>query len=153
MHEYAVADTMLWQLRRPGLEYTRASYSAIARLAGVCRDKAQKAIAKLIALKLFAKTKHRISVRWGWNKCFTASRQDTNVYTWSTEAAGPPVNQGITSQQASTALNRERASAQSALEAVRLRREQVLFRVGAGQGRANHAEDGRSDEAAKRPLP
>ena len=39
-HDYAVFDALLWRCRRPGRADLIATYAAVARLAGVCRDTA-----------------------------------------------------------------------------------------------------------------
>lgn len=130
-YDYSVADAMLWQLRKVSHGITRASYTAIARVSGVCRDKVQKSIAKLASIGLFAKQTHRIAVRWGWNKSHVAVRQDTNSYTWSTEAAGPPVIGELENKQGSMLSNKAlaaRQEAQSALDRVLTKLEDRLRR-------------------------
>jgi len=90
---YAVAETLLFRLRRAGHDLARGSYDAIARLAGVGRTKAKSAVRQLGELGIITKATHRLLVRWGWNKCLTASRQDANTYEFtaaSTEVAGRP---------------------------------------------------------------
>lgn len=97
-HDYAVLDTMLWRLRRPGRSDFAAPYKVIARLAGVCRDCAIEAVRKLELIGILAKQKTRVIVRWGRNRAQIASRQAANIYVFhspSTESARPATSIGI----------------------------------------------------------
>lgn len=97
-HDFAVLDTLLWRLRRPGRSDLAAPYAAIARLAGVCRDTAIAAVRRLIDLGLIAKTKRRVRVRWGRGLALLASRQIANRYEFReppTESTGSATDQGI----------------------------------------------------------
>ena len=97
-HDYAVLDTMLWRLRRPGRWDFAAPYKVIARLAGVCRDCAFEAVRKFELIGILTKQKNRIIVRWGRNRAQIASRQAANIYVFhtpSTESARPATSIGI----------------------------------------------------------
>jgi hypothetical protein len=97
-HDYAVLDTMLWRLRRPGRWDFAAPYQVIARLAGVCRDCAIGAVRKLELIGILTKRQDRVIVRWGLNRAQIASRQAANIYVFhssSTESATQATSIGI----------------------------------------------------------
>jgi hypothetical protein len=96
-HDYAVFDALLWRCRRPGHASLIATYQAVARLAGVCRDTAISSVRKLADLGILAKARRRVRVMWGRGEL--ASRQAANCYefrTPDTESATPPAYKGIT---------------------------------------------------------
>lgn len=92
-HEYAVLDALLWRLRRHGRADFTATYDAIARLAGMCRDTAIAAVRKLVEIGIIQKIKRRVMVRWGRDRALLASRQAANGYVF-TESAGQATDKG-----------------------------------------------------------
>ncbi len=104
VYDHAVLDTMLWRLRRPGFGNFTADYKSIAKLAGVCRTVAIKAVNKLQELGLLAKTCRRVRVMWGARKGImsTASRQISNAYVLvllpDTESVSRAADKGIGSE-------------------------------------------------------
>lgn len=96
-YDYAVLDALLWRCRRPGRADLIVTYTAVARLAGVCRDCAIEAIRKLTQIGLIAKIKRRVLVRWGPDRSLLASRQAANCYVFrapDTESPRPAVDKG-----------------------------------------------------------
>jgi hypothetical protein len=98
VHECAVFDTMLWRLRGPGLSAFMATYKAIARLTGVCRDTAIQAVKKLVSLGLIQKERQRVRVRHGTSRLTMVSRQIANAYRIIapvTESVTYPADNGL----------------------------------------------------------
>lgn len=89
-HDYAVLDTMLWRLRRPGRWDFAAPYKAIARLSRVCRGRVIEAVRKLELIGILTKQKDRIAVRWGRNRSQVASRQAANIYVFHSPSTESP---------------------------------------------------------------
>src|SRR3982750_3200867 len=56
-HDFAVLDTMLWTMRKPGEVTLEPSYADIARKSGVKRDTAISAVKKLVQFGHLTKTK------------------------------------------------------------------------------------------------
>lgn len=107
--DYAIADCLLWRVRPPGRADMAVTYSVLARLCGIPRGAAMRAVAKLVSLGLIAKTKRRVRVAWG--RGLTASRQIANAYRWiHTESGSEP-----TESRSSETL-KQNAPTSSALE-------------------------------------
>lgn len=79
-YDFAVYDVLMWRVRKPGRWDCDPDYSTIARLAGICRDRAMKAVRKLVGLGVLTKKRRHVLVRWGANRAQVAARQVSNVY-------------------------------------------------------------------------
>src|SRR4051812_20615921 len=82
-HDFAVLDTMLWTLRKPGEAMLEPSYADIARKSGVKRDTAIQAVKKLVAFGLLTKAKQWVIVQWGRRRGNLNARQRPNLYTFT----------------------------------------------------------------------
>ena len=92
-HDYACFDALFWRCRRLGAWEADPDYRTIARLAGVCRDRAIKAVHRLEALGVLTKRRRHVLISWGRNRAHVAARQVANLYTFcvcaSKESSGP----------------------------------------------------------------
>jgi hypothetical protein len=91
-HDFAVLDTMLWTMRKPGEAMLEPSYADIARKAGVKRDAAIQAVKKLVQFGLLTKAKQWLIVQWGRQRGNLNARQRPNLYTFTSfsyESAPP----------------------------------------------------------------
>jgi len=91
-HDFAVLDTMLWTLRKPGEAVLEPSYADIARKAGVKRDAAINAVKKLVQFGLLTKAKQWLLVPWGRARSNLTARQRPNLYVFTSfplESAPP----------------------------------------------------------------
>jgi hypothetical protein len=82
-HDFAVLDTMLWTLRKPGEAVLEPSYADIARKAGVKRDAAISAVKKLVQFGLLTKAKQWLLVPWGRARSNLTARQRPNLYVFT----------------------------------------------------------------------
>jgi Helix-turn-helix domain len=82
-HDFAVLDTMLWTLRKPGEAALEPSYADIARKAGVKRDTVISAVKKLVQFGLLTKTKRWLIVQWGRAASNLTARQRPNLYVFA----------------------------------------------------------------------
>ena len=119
-HDFAVLDTMLWTMRKPGEAELEPSSADIARKAGVKRDAAINAVKKLVQFGLLTKTKQWVIVQWGRARGNLAARQRPNLYVFTSfplESAPPSastemeilvsrVERQIVRQQADSPLER-----------------------------------------------
>lgn len=91
-HDFAVLDTMLWTMRKPGEAELEPSYADIARKAGVKRDAAINAVKKLVQFGLLTKAKQWLIVQWGRARSNLTARQRPNLYVFTSfplESAPP----------------------------------------------------------------
>jgi Helix-turn-helix domain len=91
-HDFAVLDTMLWTMRKPGEAMLEPSYADIARKSGVKRDAAINAVKKLVQFGLLTKAKQWLIVQWGRKRGNLNARQRPNLYTFTSfplESAAP----------------------------------------------------------------
>src|SRR3954447_7830013 len=91
-YDFAVLDTMLWTLRKPGDAALEPSYADIARKSGVKRDTVIQAVKKLIEFGLITKAKQWVIVQWGRKRGNLNARQRPNLYTFTSfsyESAPP----------------------------------------------------------------
>ena len=82
-YDFAVYDVLMWRVRKPGRWDCDPDYSTIARLAGICRDRAIEAVKKLVSLGVISKTKRHVLIRWGRNRAQVAARQISNSYVFA----------------------------------------------------------------------
>src|SRR3954464_10525583 len=82
-YDFAVLDTMLWTLRKPGEAALEPKYADIARKAGVKRDAAISAVKKLVQFGLLTKAKQWLIVQWGRQRGNLNARQRPNLYTFT----------------------------------------------------------------------
>ena len=82
-YDFAVYDVLMWRVRKPGRWDCDPDYSTIARLAGICRDRAMKAVRKLVGLGVLTKKRRHVLVRWGANRAQVAARQISNSYVFA----------------------------------------------------------------------
>ena len=82
-HDFAVLDTMLWTMRKPGEAALEPSYEDIARKSGVKRDTVISAVKKLVQFGLLTKTKQWVIVQWGRARGNLTARQRPNLYVFT----------------------------------------------------------------------
>src|SRR3954464_8827941 len=87
-HDFAVLDTMLWTLRKPGEAALEPKYADIARKAGVKRDAAISAVKKLVQFGLLTKAKQWLIIPWGRARGNLTARQRPNLYTFTSFPLG-----------------------------------------------------------------
>jgi hypothetical protein len=91
-YDFAVLDTMLWTMRKPGEAMLEPSYADIARKSGVKRDTVIQAVKKLVQFGLLTKAKQWLIVQWGRKHGNLNARQRPNLYTFTSfpyESAPP----------------------------------------------------------------
>ena len=124
-HDYACFDALFWRCRRLGAWECDPDYRTIARLAGVCRDRAIKAVRKLAGLGVLSLRRRHTLIRWGRNRAQVAARQVSNLYTFaapSKESSSPAAVRG---EESSLTLSRGLERALAGLEGA------ILGRCGA----------------------
>ena len=131
-YDFAVYDVLMWRVRRPGRWDCDPDYATIARLAGICRDRAMKAVAKLAELGVLTKKRRHVLVRWGRNKAQVAARQVSNSYVLAA-----PIKESSPRAADSGFLESKRGSA--ALETALVRLGAVLANAAPSPGSAEGA--------------
>lgn len=92
-HEFMVARTLLWRLRRMTQQTAKGTFESIAKLAGVCRTVAVRAVKKLEAIGLLYRHSHKPQQKLDPDSGKLLWQREANSYVWKAEivAATPTV--------------------------------------------------------------
>ena len=88
--DLALADTLLWSVRKSGSAVATASYSCLSRLARIARATVAAGLKRLESLGVLRRIKRRVRVVWGQGA--SASRQDTSEYVLQTPSDSTEFN-------------------------------------------------------------
>jgi hypothetical protein len=129
-HDFAVLDTMLWTMRKPGHSELEPSYEDIARKSGVKRDTAINAVKKLVQFGLLTKTKQWVIVQWGRARGNLTARQRPNLYVF----VSFPLGSAMPSASSEMDILVSRVERQAAAERANSPLERALSAIAATAG-------------------
>lgn len=126
-YDHRLLDALLFQCGNPLSGAVVVSYTALARITGMCRATITKGVKRLTESGLLQRIKRRL--RMTWHQGGTASLQAPNAYlfnvphTPNTEAASQPVNQMLDILYISQEVNADVTAARAALAKINERNQ------------------------------